>query len=165
MKDINKKEMMGVKLTEKILPRKITDNYSGNDIAKWAFYALTIFTIIRSLIHTFAADGGAQSIATIPLDTYSAAAAATVILIFSLWGLSQLLMGLFYGIVSLRYKSLIPLMYCFMIVEYIMRIILGQLKPIETVGTAPGGIGSYILVPVLIILLLLSLNEKKVDDD
>ncbi len=42
----------------------------------------------------FAPDGGAQSIATIPLDSYTANGADTVILIFSYWGLSQLIIGI-----------------------------------------------------------------------
>lgn len=147
-------------IKEKLLPSIITNKYNGNAIAKWAFILLTVFTIVRSLIHILAPDGGAQSIATIPLDSYSSAASAAVVMIFSLWGLSQFLMGIFYLIVSLRYKSLIPLMYCFIIVEYTMRIVIGQMKPLDTIKTAPGAIGNYILIPIAIILLLLSLKEK-----
>ena len=83
-----------------ILPEIIDNTYRGRKIALWFFYLITIITIVRSLIHTFSADGGAQSIATIPLDTYSNEAARTVILIFSFWGLSQLIMGIFYTLVA-----------------------------------------------------------------
>ncbi len=109
----------------------------------------------------FAPDGGAQTIATIPLNTFTSEGANTVIFIFSLWGLSQLIMGIFYVIVSLRYKSLIPLMYLFIFIEYLMRLILGTLKPIETSGTAPGAIINFIFPPLVIVLFLLSLNTKK----
>jgi hypothetical protein len=145
----------------KILPKTIDNVYKGNLISKYVFLLLTVVTIVRSLIHIFAADGGAHSIATIPLDSYTSEGAATVIMIFSLWGLAQLLMSVVYGVVYLRYKSLISAMYVLLIIEYIMRIVIGIMKPIVTVGTAPGGIGNYILVPLCVTMLLLSLIKSK----
>lgn len=145
----------------KILPKEINNNYEGRKIALYLFYLFTIMTVFRSLIHMFATDGGAQTIATIPLDTFTNEGASTVILIFSLWGLSQLIMGIFYIIVSWRYKSLIPLMYLFIFIEYLMRLILGIVKPIETNGTAPGAVINFIFPPLVIILFLLSLKSKK----
>lgn len=147
----------------KLLPTIIDNDYKGHKIAKYTFLLITIMTVIRSLIHVFAPDGGAQSIATIPLDTYTQAGAASVIMIFSLWGLSQLLMGVIYVFVYLRYKSLIPAMYVLLIAEYIMRIFIGLMKPIETVGIAPGGVGNWILVPLCIVMLVLSLSISKIE--
>ena len=143
------------------LPKEINNTYQGRKIALYLFYFFTIMTVVRSLIHVFAPDGGAQTIATIPLDSFSNEGASAVILIFSLWGLSQLIMGMFYVIVGLRYKSLIPLMYLFILFEYVMRLILGVLKPIETTGTAPGAIINFIFPPLVIILFLLSLNKRQ----
>jgi len=105
-----------------MFPKQLTNDYKGSLIAKWVFILLTIVTIGRSLIHAFAPDGGAQSIATIPLDSFTQNGAATVILIFALWGLSQLLLGFIYIVVLWRYQTLVPFMYLLMIVEYIMRI-------------------------------------------
>ena len=60
----------------KLLPDVIDNQYHGMKIAKYAFWLILAATIVRSLIHIFAADGGAQTIATIPLDSYPAEAAA-----------------------------------------------------------------------------------------
>ena len=144
-----------------LLPAQIDNHYRGLKISQYAFFLIAAVTLVRSLIHVFAPDGGAQSIATIPLDSYSAEAASTVILMFSLWGLSQLLMGIVYLGVSLKYRSLIPAMYVLVIFEYAMRIVIGQMKPILTTGTAPGSIGSWIMVPVCAVLLALSLIPAK----
>ena len=144
-----------------LLPAQIDNHYRGLKISQYAFFLITAVTLVRSLIHVFAPDGGAQSIATIPLDSYSAEAASTVILMFSLWGLSQLLMGIVSLGVSLKYRSLIPAMYVLVIFEYAMRIVIGQMKPILTTGTAPGSIGSWIMVPVCAVLLALSLIPAK----
>jgi len=148
-------------MLEKVLPKTVDNTYKGNRIALYFFYLLTVVTVVRSLIHTLSADGGAQSIATIPLDSYSAQASQTVILIFALWGLAQLIMGIFYIIVAFRYKSLIPLMYVFIFFEYTMRLILAFMKPIITESTAPGAIGNLILIPLAIVLFLLSIKENK----
>jgi len=83
-----------------------------------------------------------------------------VVLTFSLWGLSQFLIGIIYIVVLWRYQALIPFMYLLIIVVYFMRIVLGILKPIETTGTAPGAIGNFIIVPLAVIMLFLSLRER-----
>ncbi len=145
----------------KLLPAVVDNQFRGIKLSQYAFLLITAATIVRSLIHVFAADGGAQSIATIPLNAYPADAAATVVLMFSLWGLSQLLMGIVYLGVYVKYKSLIPMMYVLMIIEYAMRIVIGQMKPIVTVGTAPGSIGNWIMIPVCAVLLVLSLLPGK----
>jgi len=147
----------------KLLPNPVDNQFRGIKISQYAFLIITAMTIVRSLIHVIAADGGAQSIATIPLDAYPAEAAATVILMFSLWGLSQLLMGFVYLGVYLKYKSLIPMMYVLLLIEYAMRIVIGQMKPIVTTGTAPGSVGNWIMVPVCAVLLVLSLIQSKRD--
>lgn len=133
--------------------------YTGHPLARWALLALTVVTIARSLVHILARDGGAQSIATIPLDTYTTTGAAAVVTLFALWGISQLLLGLTYVVVLWRYPGLIPLMYLLMILEYAARLSLGAFKPLEVTGTAPGDVGNYVLVPLALVLLWFSLRE------
>ena len=143
-----------------ILPKTIDNNYRGSPIAKYAFFVIVAFTIVRSFIHLLAPDGGASTIATIPLDSYSDAAANAVIYLFGVWGLSQLLMGVFYLIATVRWRSLIPLLYLFVVFEYAVRIIVGHFKPVEILGTAPGAVGNYVLVPLALVLFLLSIRRK-----
>jgi hypothetical protein len=144
-----------------ILPKEINNTYTGHPIALYVFYIITCITIVRSLIHIIAPDGGAQSIATIPLDTYSVESANTVIFIFGLWGISQLLLGILFLIIAIRYRALIPLMYIFIFTEYSLRLILGLIKPITLTGTAPGGIGNYIFIILAIIMFILSIQKQK----
>ncbi len=148
-------------MINRILPRIVDNNYRGHKIALWFYYLITAVTIVRSLIHMLKDDGGAQSIATIPLDRYTDAGAATVILIFSYWGLSQLMFGIIQFIVSLKYKSLIPLMYLLLILEWTGRLLIGIWKPIETSGQAPGGIGNMVLPFVCLVMFFLSVYKTK----
>lgn len=150
-------------MINQIFPKQINNDYTGSLIAKYVFICITIITLVRSCIHMFASDGGAQSIATIPLDTFSHNAAATIILIFSLWGLSQIIIGIIYIIVIWRYQKLIPFMYLLMIVEYAMRTIFMLSKPIHVTGSAPGHIGDYVMIPIAIIMLVLSTRKQRIN--
>ena len=127
-------------MLQRVFPPALDNRFPGHRIALYAFYALTAVTLWRSQHHLFAHDGGAQSIASIPLDTYSDSGADTVVGIFALWGLSQLIIGLIYLLVAIRYRSLIPLLYVLLTLEYAMRFWVGTNKAIETVGTAPGSV-------------------------
>ena len=143
------------------LPRKIDNVFLGNKVALWSFYLLTAVTLWRSQHHLFAADGGAQSIATIPLDTYSLEASSTVVGVFALWGLSQLIIGFIYLVVCLRYRALIPLMYLLGVIEYGMRAFyIGSHKPVETIGDAPGALINLPFMLVFTLMFVLALWRK-----
>jgi hypothetical protein len=146
---------------ERLFPKNVTNDYRGLAIAKWVFVAMTVLTIARSLAHILLPDGGAQSIATIPLDAFSSDASAVVIGMFAQWGLTQLMFGLLYVIVLWRYQSLIPLMWLFIVFEWTVRLLLGFAKPLETVGTAPGAIGNLLIPPLALIMLVLALRERR----
>ncbi len=152
-------------MLQRLFPKVIDNQFSGHPVALYVFFALTALTLWRSQHHLFAPDGGAQSIATIPLDSYSIGAASTIIGIFSLWGLSQLLLGLIYLIAALRYRAMIPLLYLLFVVEYVIRLGIGFAKPIETVGTAPGSIGNLIFIPLGLAMLALCLIPRRLKND
>ena len=144
-----------------LFPNSIDNDYKGNKAPMYLFYLVTAFTVVRSIIHLVSPDGGAQSIATIPLHLYSKDASDTIIHMFAEWGLSQLLLGLFYIVVLIKYKSLIPLMYLFLVLEYSTRSLLSFYKPFALEGQAPGGIGNYFLVPFFILMFILSLRNNR----
>lgn len=144
-----------------ILPGSADNNFEGTKIALYTFYFIIVLTLIRSLIHLLSSDGGSGSIASIPIDLFGNGGREAVIFTFSVWGLSQLLIGIIYVITAFRYRSLIPLMYILVFIEYLGRVLIGQFKPIETLRTAPGEIGNYIFIPLSLIMLLLSINWKK----
>jgi hypothetical protein len=144
-----------------LFPKQANNAYEGSPIAVWVFAAITTVSLVRSLIHVFAPDGGAASIATVPLDAFTANGAATVVHVFGLWGLSQLLMALVGAVVLWRYRTLVPLMYALLLVEYAARLLLTRVKPIELAGTAPGAIANYLLIPLAIVMLVLALRRPR----
>jgi len=144
-----------------LFPKQITNRFPGQKIALYFFVPLTGMLIFRSCMHLMAPDGGAQSIATIPLDSYSDGAAANIIAIFSQWGLSQLLLTLLYLLVLIRYRALIPLFYLFFAVEMFGRLAVGHYKPVITLETAPGAASNMPLLIAALIMLGLSLMPSK----
>ncbi|MEO0882667.1 MAG: hypothetical protein AAFY34_08015 [Pseudomonadota bacterium] len=144
-------------LLEKLLPKTVDNNFPGKKLAFYALVPLTLLSVVRSCIHLLAPDGGAQSIASIPLDQYSGGASANIIAIFSQWGLSQLLLAAIYVLVLFRYRSLIPLCYAILICSAFGRFVIGELKPIETPTTAPGEAGNLPFLAMGVVLLVISL--------
>lgn len=141
---------------QNILP-KTNINYQGLETAYYFLIALTIVNTIRSLIHMFAGDGGAHSIAGI---NTSVLGGANIIAIFGQWGSSQLLMAIFCWIIIIRYKFLTPLAILLLALEQLLRYGIGNLKPIASEHTPPGAISTKILIPILILALALSLVTK-----
>lgn len=117
----------------------------------WVF---TLVGIIRSLLHIFLPDGGAQLIATIPLDSYSVEAQQVIIGMFAFWGLSQLLSSLVYVYILLKRKEWLPFAWLLLLIEYASRWLIGQFKPFETVSTAPGAIGNYVFIVLSLAMLI-----------
>ncbi len=149
-------------LVNRVFPENFNNEFKGHRLSLWFFYALTALTLWRSQHHLFAEDGGAQSIASIPLDSFSASAGATVVSVFALWGLSQLIIGFVYLVVCLRYKSMIPLMLLLGVFEYLMRFAyVGVFKPVETVGTAPGAAMNLPMLLILLVMFFLSIRRTE----
>ena len=165
MKRVCENNTMIRNIINNLLPQQIDNTYQGKAISLIVFIPLTMVTIARSLIHIFSTDGGAQSIATIPLDSYSFEASQAVVTMFALWGLSQFLLAAVFLLTILRYRSLLPLMYMIVFIEYIGRHIIMTLLPIETLGNAPGSIINLIIAPIAFILMLLAMPTKTLNND
>jgi hypothetical protein len=134
--------------------------YHGSRVAFWYLVLVAIVSTVRSLIHMFAPDGGANSIAGLAVDI---AGGANVIAIFAQWGASQLILAVFYWLAILRYRFLVPLMLAVVCLEQILRLAAGLLKPMEVTLSPPGEIGTLIALPLSLVALLLSLLLTSTD--
>lgn len=146
------------RIFSRILPKEANGSYTGSRIAYWVFALISVVSLGRSCIHLFAPDGGAGSIAGIDL---SLGGAASIIFAFGLWGLSQVIYAFIQLLVAFRYKTLIPLMYLVLIFETLGRMFVGRTKPPILLHTPPGGFANYIVLPLAIVMLVLSLTESR----
>lgn len=150
------------KMIDKILPHTISNDYKGHVIATYVFLLYATVSFIRSCIHIFAFDGGAGSIASIDLSQ----GAENIIFVFALWGSSQLIFAIIQLIVFFRYKSLLPLMYLLLLLEYLLRTWIGNVRVLVLevgAGAPPGAYGDKIMIPLSIIMFLLTVIDYKKD--
>ena len=140
----------------RFLPSTPAD-YKGSPLAFYFLILVAVLGTVRSLIHIFAPDGGASSIAGLAVDV---AGGANIVAMFAQWGASQLILALYYWLAILRYRFLVPFALGIVVLEQLLRIWAGHLKPINIAAPPPGEIGSYVLLPIGLIALLLSLRER-----
>lgn len=135
-------------MLNRILPACIDNRYRGHRVALWLFVPITLQKVGVSLTHLLKADGGAQSISTIPLDTYSPSAAQNIVGLFARLGLEQLLLASLFVLVLARYRAMIPLMYALIVAQYVGSKVVSQVKPLVLAGT------SRVSTPALVIAIL-----------
>ena len=114
--------------------------------------------VIRSCIHLFAPDGGAQSIAGI--DT-SVEGGDNIIAIFHQWGAIQLVLAILLLVLFFRYPGLTPLILLTLALDPILRFVAGQQMSLTTTGTPPGEALNGVAFYLLLVLFLGSLWKKK----
>ena len=137
-----------------LLPPKIDNTIRGWKLPFYVFALYAIVSTVRSCIHLLAPDGGAGSIAGMDL---SVAGADGIIFAFALWGSSQLLFAIIQLLVVIRYRSLVPLMWLMLVLEVLLRELVGKMKPVTFAHTPPGAIGNQLILPLAAVMLGLSL--------
>jgi len=120
-----------------------------------AIYLLVM--VVRSCIHLFAADGGAQSIAGI--DT-SVEGGGNIIAIFHQWGAIQLILAVLLFVLFFRYPGFTPLILLTLALDPVMRFIAGQMMSVTTTGTPPGEALNAAAFYLLALLFIASLIKK-----
>ena len=120
-----------------------------------AIYLLVM--VVRSCIHLFAADGGAQSIAGI--DT-SVEGGNNIIAIFHQWGAIQLILAVLLFVLFFRYPGLTPLILLTLALDPVMRFIAGQMMSVTSTRTPPGEALNAATFYLLILLFIASLIKK-----
>ncbi len=129
-------------------------HFKGPMLASLATMLFLSLITVRSVLHLFLPDGGAQSIATIDI---SGSSGVNIIALFGQWGASQLLLAALLWVLILRYPGFIPLALLVLAIEPFARGLAGHLKPILTVGIAPGAALNWVAAPPLLLMLWLSL--------
>jgi hypothetical protein len=137
-----------------LLPATADNGIRGMKLPVYVFMAISIVSTGRSLIHLLAPDSGAGSIAGMDL---SVEGANGIIFAFALWGSAQLVYALIQLTVAFRYKSLVPFMYALLILETLLRELVGHMKPVTFRHTPPGAIGNLVVLPLAAVMLAMSL--------
>ena len=144
---------------KKLIPETIENKIPSNKFVYYFCLLLVTFNLFRSLEHIFAEDGGAESIAGVPLSSYSEEAANNIVSIFAQWGFSQLVLACILLLVVLKIREFIPLMLLIIALENILRGAVGLYKPL-ILGDAPPGAVSPIIGLVTLVVFFISIREN-----
>jgi hypothetical protein len=147
-------------MLNRFFPERIDNTFRGNVVAFWLFVPIVFMKVAVSLAHIFRADGGAQSVSTIPLDTYPSGAAQNIVAIFARMGLEQLLLGALLVIVLIRYRSMIPLIYLLLVMQYAALEWIIRMKPLVLAGTSGARTMALVLAALSVAGLVLSIIGK-----
>ena len=142
---------------EILFPLPATNDYRGSRYPLAAFYILLATKVFSSSVHLFKDDSGVNSIATIIVFPFNGAADPNnIIYMFSaVGGVTQMMFTLLYLLVLWRYRSLIPLMLCFMLLESLLGLVATGLHPLtpeyfeQTPPALAARLPKLILLPVL----------------
>jgi hypothetical protein len=145
----------GTCMFSRIFPERVDNaSYRGHRLAIWLFIPITILRLMMGVncifFTRFVATGDG-----IPLVTYSAASAETVVSLFALLGLSNLLLALQGIVVLSRYRAMIPFMYLVLLIDYFGSKALLLVYPIARSGAATIGTLS---IPTAISLAILAMT-------
>ena len=142
-------------MIERLLPRA-ENYYSGSRWSLGFLILVTVMSTARSLVHLFAPDGGAHTIAGIELDV---AGGPNIAAIFGQWGASQLVLACLQWAVVLRYRFLVPAMLAMIVIEQLLRILAGRVKPLVLDSPPPGAYGTYVILGLALIFLAIALRQ------
>lgn len=142
---------------KKVFPKN-PSRYEGFRIIRLIAVLYMFVMVVRSCIHLFAPDGGAQSIAGI--DT-SVEGGDNIIAIFHQWGAIQLILAVLLFVLFFRYPGLTPLIMLTLSLDPVLRFVAGQQMSLTTTGTPPGEALNGVAFYLLLVLFLGSLWNKK----
>lgn len=148
-------------MLDKLFPQRIDNTYRGNRIALWLFGLVVAVRMVQSVAILANGYGTVTGADGIPLDTYAADAAQTVVGLFALVSLWRLIFCLLGVLVLVRYRAAVPLMFVLFIANYLGAQILSQFVPLVRTGTPPGPIVNGTLFGLMVIGLVLSLIDRR----
>jgi len=123
--------------------------FEGSQFVRIVAALLLFMVLVRSCIHLFAADGGAQRIAGI--DT-SVEGGKNIIAMFHQWGAIQLILGALLVVLFFRYPGLTPLIVLTLAFDPVTRFIASRVLSVTSTRTPPG---AKLNAPAFVILTLL----------
>jgi hypothetical protein len=123
--------------------------FEGSQFVRIIAALLLFVVVVRSCIHLFAADGGAERIAGI--DT-SVEGGKNIIAMFHQWGAIQLILGALLIVLFFRYPGFTPLIVLTLAFDPVTRFIASRVLSVTSTRTPPG---AKLNAPAFVILTLL----------
>lgn len=148
-------------ILSRLFPTRIDNTYQGSKIALWILGLLIAVRTMQGVMILVNGYSIAQSADGIPLETYPAAAAQTIVALFTLSAVNRLVISLICVVVLVRYRRAVPLMFLMLLVTYAAGQLVGRVIPIVRVGQPPAVVMNLTLLGLTILGLVLSLWKRR----
>ena len=143
-----------------LLPRSLNNEYQGSRSALWLFGLVVAMKGAQSLAIIFNGHATASGADGIPLDSFTPAAAQTVVAVFAQGSLWRLFFCLLCGFVLFRYRNAVPLMFALLGLNYLAAQLVLGLVPMPRVGAPIGPLVNLLLFVIMLVGLGLSLWRR-----
>ncbi len=147
-------------ILDALLPQRLDNDYRGSKSALWLFGFVVAMKSAQSLAILLNGYGTARDADGIPLDSFTPAVAQTVVAVFAQGSLWRLFFCLLCGLVLVRYRQAIPLMFALLALNYLAARLVVGLVPLPRVGTPVGSLVNLLLFVVMLVGLGLSLWRR-----
>jgi hypothetical protein len=151
----------GTAMFNQLLPQRADNVYRGHKLALWLFALVVFMKVGMSLGSIFKGYSVASGPDAIPLNTYTPAAAQTIVSLFALLGLATLVICLVCMLVLARYRSLVPLMFALLLLQYLGGRLILHFLPAVRSGNPFGVYVNLAIFAVMLVGLALSLWSRR----
>lgn len=149
-------------LLEIVAPKHAGNVYDGGAVAFYGFCLHSAVMLFRSTVHLLKDDSGVNSIASIMVFEGDPDPNNIIYLFSSIGGGQQMLFVILYGLVLWRYRSLIPLMFAFLIIESCFGFVVAALHPLDPMyfeHVPPGKLGMLPRFAFVIVMFVLAVRN------
>jgi len=144
-----------------LFPRVIDNRFRGQWLGYWLL-APVLFLKFGIALASIFAPRQANRADAIDLSTYSGAALRDAATSTALLGLLHLSIGLLCLLAMIRYRAMVPLMFLWLLAEFIGRRLVLELYPMDRVaGPSSGSFVNLALVAMMVLGLALSLWPRR----
>ena len=147
-------------MLDTLLPRRLDNEYRGSRLALWLFGLVVAMKSTQSLAIILNGYSTARDADGIPLDSFTPAVAQTVVAVFAQGSLWRLFFCLLCGLVLLRYRNAVPLMFGLLALNYLAAQLVLGFVPLPRVGAPLGPLVNLLLFVVMLVGLGLSLWRR-----
>ena len=144
-------------MIHRLLPQPIDNTYHGRKLAIWLLAVVAIVKILQSIVVIFDGYSIVRSADGVPVQTFPAPAAQSVVALFAISALSRLVLCLLCILVLLRYRSAVPLMLSVLALDYLGRQLMLNLYPLVRTGAPVGPYVNFALFTITVVGLAMSL--------
>ena len=128
-----------------LLPRRLDNEYQGSRSALWLFGLVVAMKSAQSLAIILNGYPTARDADGIPLDSFTPAAAQTVVAVFAQGSLWRLFFCLLCGLILYRYRNAVPLMFALLALNYLAAQLVLGFVPLPRVGAPVGPLVNMVL--------------------